>query len=110
MICQPAHPYDAGLHDRIAVPAAKRIFGASQCDDDIGEMVYAEFTEAVAAVAQHVEPNPYVPLANRIDAFLRHTLIPALTSKPHVKGLTVSGGRRCKQLDPSLKAPPGCKR
>lgn len=51
-------------------------------------MIYNEFIEAVGALAQYADPNPYVPLHIRLDSFLRLTLIPnLLKSDVVVKGL-----------------------
>ena len=53
------------------------------CDE-----VYAEFAESIGALSQHADPNPYVPISTRIDAFLRITLIPnLLKSDASVKNL-----------------------
>lgn len=78
----------ADLTSIVSVVHARRIFGSSQVDDDVSEMIYQEFMEAVAALAQHADPNPYVPLSTRLDAFIRVTLIPnLLKSGQNIKGL-----------------------
>lgn len=68
----------AELVSILSVVQCRRIFAASQIDDDISEMVFAEFTESIGALAQHADPNPYVPISIRLDQFLSRVLIPNL--------------------------------
>ena len=68
----------ADLTSIVSVVHARRIFGAVQIDDDVTEMIFTEFCEAIGALAQHADPNPYVPFSTRLDSFLRVTLIPNL--------------------------------
>jgi len=40
------------------------------------ELTYPEFLEALIAIAHHRNPDPYIPLAHRMESFLRRDLFP----------------------------------
>ncbi|KAH9190520.1 hypothetical protein AeNC1_007510 [Aphanomyces euteiches] len=46
---------------------------AADSDADL-ELIFAEFVEAIAAVAVFRNPNPYIPLATRLETFLADNL------------------------------------
>jgi hypothetical protein len=45
------------------------------------EMSFDEFLETLAALATFVQPDPYLPLAHRLGAFLTNDLLPVLQDK-----------------------------
>lgn len=83
----------ADLTSVVPIVHAKRIFALSQVDDDASEMIFQEFSESIGALAQYADPNPYVPLAKRLDSFCRVILIPnLLKSGANIKGLELPEG------------------
>ena len=50
------------------------------------EMVFTEFEECLAAVAQMLQPDPYKMLDQSIEAFLGTQFLPALAQHPKLRG------------------------
>ena len=62
-------------------------------DDEEGgdnEMVYSEFTEAIAAIACVLKPNPYETVDSRLRNYLKQILFPA--AKNNIKTQKVVKG------------------
>lgn len=60
--------------------------GDGSADAGDSEMVFAEFTEALGAIAAFMRPDPYNVMDVRIDDFLKNQLIATAKTLPKLKG------------------------